>query len=100
MPTYNEMYELMNNCTWTWVTQNGVNGYKVASKVNSNYIFLPAAGHRNGTSLYNAGSNGYYWSSSPNGNNLANYLSFSSSSHGVNGSGNRYYGRTVRPVRE
>ena len=100
MPTYNEMYELMNNCTWTWVTQNGVNGYKVASKVNSNYIFLPAAGHRNVASLNNAGSNGYYWSSSPNGNNLANYLSFSSSSHGVNGSGNRYYGRTVRPVRE
>lgn len=43
MPTDDEWSEL-NNCTWTWVTQNGVNGYLVASKTNGNSIFLPAAG--------------------------------------------------------
>ena len=26
MPTYDELRELMFNCTWTWNTQNGVNG--------------------------------------------------------------------------
>ena len=29
MPTAAEQDELRNNCTWTWTTQNGVNGYKV-----------------------------------------------------------------------
>lgn len=64
MPTKTEQDELLTNCTWTWITQNGVNGYKVTSKVNGNSIFLPAAGYRIGSSLYNAGSYGYYWSSS------------------------------------
>ena len=54
MPTNTELTELRNNCTWTWTTQNGVNGYKVTSKGNGNSIFLPAA----------EGSHGNYWSSS------------------------------------
>lgn len=64
MPTYAELTELRENCTWTWTSQNGVNGYKVTSKSNGNSIFLPAAGFRDGSSLYDAGSGGYYWSSS------------------------------------
>ena len=32
MPTYEEFRELLSNCTWTWTTMNGVNGYKVTSK--------------------------------------------------------------------
>ncbi|MBO7112331.1 MAG: hypothetical protein J6V75_00065, partial [Bacteroidaceae bacterium] len=32
MPTISEFEDLINNCTWTWTTQNGVNGYKVTSK--------------------------------------------------------------------
>ena len=99
MPTYGEMYELINNCTWTWTTQNGVNGYKVASKVNSNSIFLPAAGYRYGTLLHYAGSHGYYWSSAPNSNYKAHFLSFLSSSHYVSNN-DRDNGRSIRPVRE
>lgn len=64
MPTKAERDELRNNCTWTWTTQNGVKGYKVTSKNNGNSIFLPAAGYRNGTSVDDVGSGGYYWSSS------------------------------------
>ena len=64
MPTDAEMTELRTNCTWTWTTQNGVNGYKVTSKSNDNSIFLPAAGCRYDSSLDDAGSYGYYWSSS------------------------------------
>ena len=67
MPTKAEQDELREQCTWTWTTQNGVYGYKVTSK-KSGYtnksIFLPAAGYRYGSSLYSAGSYGYYWSSS------------------------------------
>ena len=64
MPTAAEQKELHNNCTWTWTTQNGVNGYKVTSKSNGNSIFLPAAGCRNGTDLNSSGSYGDYWLSS------------------------------------
>ena len=66
MPTAAEQDELRNtnNCTWTWTTQNGVNGYKVTSKKNGNSIFLPAAGYRGSSDLKNAGSYGNYWSSS------------------------------------
>ena len=66
MPTAEEQEELKdtNNCTWTWTTQNGVNGYKVTSKKNGNSIFLPAAGHRYRSILDNVGRSGYYWSSS------------------------------------
>lgn len=39
-------------------------------------VFLPAAGYRNGTSVYNVGSLGYYWSSSPNGSSKAYCLYF------------------------
>ena len=64
MPTDAELIELFEQCTWTWTIQNGKYGYKVTSKSNGNSIFLPAAGYREDGSLYNAGSCGYYWSSS------------------------------------
>ena len=68
MPTIEELQELVNNCTWIWTTQNGVNGCLVTSKKNGNSIFLPAAGFNgfgySGLGLYSEDSNGYYWSSS------------------------------------
>lgn len=63
MPTEAEMQELMDNCTCTWTTQNGVKGYKVKSKKSGNNIFLPAAGLRYASSLNDAGEYGCYWSS-------------------------------------
>ena len=67
IPTKEDFDELLdeNNCTWEWTLQNGTNGYKVTSKKNGNSIFLPAAGWRDGTSLYDEGSYGYYWSATP-----------------------------------
>ena len=96
MPTYDELIELIDNCTWTWTTQNGVNGYKVTSKTNGNSIFLPAAGYRNGSSLYIAGSDGRYWSSATGANGACS-LRFFSSNHGM-GNDDRYFGLSVRPV--
>ena len=63
MPTYDELNELMTKCTRTWTTQNSVNGYKVTGP-NGNSIFLPFAGYRYDSLLDDAGSDGYYWSSS------------------------------------
>ncbi len=79
---------------------NGVYGRKVTSKSNGNSIFLPAAGNRWNGELSNAGSDGYYWSSSlsPSYGNNAYYFYF--------GSGYwrwyydyRCFGRSVRAVR-
>ena len=99
MPTFNELEELRIKCSWTRITQNGVKGYKVTSKKNGNSIFLPAAGLRIGSSLYSAGSDGYYWSSSPNNYFNAYCLYFNSSSHYVSNR-NRNLGHTVRPVKD
>ena len=62
MPTYDEFNELKTKCTWIWVAQRGVNGYKVTGP-NGNSIFLPAAGCMGGGTLHLAGSRGFYRSS-------------------------------------
>ena len=99
MPTLDEMKELLDECTWEWTTMNGVYGRKVTGP-NGNSIFLPAAGYRYDTSLYFAGSGGYYWSATPgSGSNCAYYLFFYSGNGGWDGY-YRYYGFTVRPVSE
>ena len=104
MPTYNELDELIKECTWTWTTQNGVNGYKVTSKTNDNYIFLPAAGSRSGWDLNSTGSLGYYWSSEPLKGNIYDYeyktycLHYSSDEHSIYFDKYRYNGQSVRPV--
>ena len=61
---------------------------------------VPAAGYR-GESLNNVGSNGNYWTSSPNESNSNNAynLNFNSGNHNVNNN-NRNWGHTVRPVSE
>jgi len=66
IPTSAEIAELLNPkyCTWTWTTQDDVNGYEVKSKKNGNSIFLPAAGARMGSELIEAGSFSGYWSGS------------------------------------
>lgn len=46
MPTRTEMQELIDNCNWYWVLQDGVKGYRGISKKNNKTIFLPAAGIR------------------------------------------------------
>ncbi len=105
MPTAAEFDELLASCTWTWTTNynsTGRAGYIVKSKVsgNTNSIFLPAAGYRNGASLNDAGSRGYYWSSSLNSSLSSNAWSlyFHSGYHGTGSSGGRYFGQSVRPV--
>ena len=62
MPTPEEMIELEENCTWTWVKQKGKQGYKVTGK-NGKSIFLPAAGAQLGKRLKDGGIKGAYWTS-------------------------------------
>jgi len=104
MPTQAEINELRNsdNCTWTWTTQNGVNGYLVTSKKSGHEgasIFLPAAGCCSGSSLYDIGSGGYYWSSSLDAGYPIYAWSFYFNSDYHYTIGNfRGYSQSVRPV--
>lgn len=101
MPTREEQNELLNTryCTWTWTTQKGVAGYKVTSKINENFIFLPAAGSFYNTEILDAGSYGYYWSSSlhTSYSSCAYYLFFHSDIDGCYDRG-RFNGQSVRAV--
>ena len=98
MPTKEDQDELRSECTWTWTTQNGVNGYKVTSKTNGNSIFLPAAGGRFDSDLRSAGSEGCYASSSLSSYSYAAYnLGFNSDDVDWYNS-ERFFGRSVRPV--
>lgn len=109
LPTEAELIEIRDHCTWTWTVIEGHGGYKVTGP-NGNFIFLPAGGYRSGTTLYDDGLKGYYWSSSPNiprnpGGSRQAYVDTSNSCvlffkdafHYVT-SGRREEGRCVRPV--
>ena len=103
MPTKAEWQELIDSCTWTWTTQNGINGYKVTSNkegYTDKFIFLPAAGGRSGNGLYDVGSFGYYWSSSLYNSYLNNAWDLYFLSSGYHSLRNYYgfIGRSVRPV--
>jgi len=102
MPTDAEFLELRNNCTWTWISQDGKEGYKFTSKNNGNSIFLPAAGYMNSSSICNGGTGGEYWSSTLHSTpDCGWYFPFSSSGvyyGGWSSSYGRACGRPVRPV--
>ena len=106
-PTYDELNELHNNCTWIWYDTgnsefNSVRGYKVSSNkpgYTERFIFLPAAGYLYGTDHEYVGTRGYYWSNTLTlyqpGN--ASELIFSYSGHNTN-MFDRQCGLSVRPV--
>ena len=102
MPTDEEFRELIENCKWTWTTQNGINGYMITSK-RSGYenqsIFLPLAGCRLESNLYGEDTFGCYWSSMLTSYNpyFAQYLYFNSSNQLIYNY-SRFYGRSVRSV--
>ena len=100
MPTDADWTELRTECTWTWTTQNGVNGYLVTG-TNQNSIFLPAAGYRYGDGLYHVGSNGFYWSSSLRMDSPSYaWLVYFDSDDVSRYYDSRFFGLSVRPVSE
>lgn len=104
MPTYEEVKELMEKCSWTWSDYNGVKGYTVESNVagyEGNFIFLPAAGNYDKTSIKQEGSYGGYWSSTPldsESKSAAYIFYFYGETIHSTQSSNRYTGRTIRPI--
>ena len=99
MPTLDEMKELLEECTWEWITYKDVCGQLVTGP-NGNSIFLPAAGFHDNTSLRNVGSYGHYWSATPSSSSLMAYYLELKLHRCYWNELFRYYGRSVRPVSE
>ena len=104
MPSKEQFAELINSnyTTTTWTTQNGVKGLLITSKMEGytgNSVFLPAAGSRINSSLYDAGSYGDYWSRSLHGYPYGACDLYFYSGLIDTGFSGRDYGRSVRPVR-
>lgn len=97
VPTYSEMLELKNYCTWKWTTQSGVNGYKVTGP-NGCSIFFPASGYRYETDIYNRNDNVRYWSSTPNDERWGCDMDLHTEDGDWEYDYARYYGQPVRPV--
>ena len=108
MPTLYEMQELIENCSWEWVSEHHYDdalseyvnpGYKVTGP-NGNSIYLPVSGYRESVECYHCGERGYYWTSTPYGdgsNNNAYCLEFGSEYVQIIPN-LRYYGLNIRPV--
>ena len=98
MPTMAELEELHYQCTWTWTTQGGKNGYRVTGP-NGNSIFLPASGYWAGDARSGVGSVGVFWSSTlwPDQSTNASLLRYDSGVIAENGFG-RDYAMPIRPV--
>lgn len=103
MPTDAEFSALLNNCDSQWTTRNGVLGFvfKGRGSFASNSVFIPTAGHGNGSLLYGPGNCGYYWSSGMymSASDIAGCLIFDSEEV-LWDRGARYNGFAVRPVRD
>ncbi|MGN0846697.1 MAG: chitobiase/beta-hexosaminidase C-terminal domain-containing protein [Kiritimatiellia bacterium] len=104
MPTGTEMGALVANCTTMWTMSNGAPGWLVTGKgvFASRSIFLPAAGEGYAFGLLSSGSNGYYWSSTVDSSDSRSVwgIDFNSGGFRARTFRSRYYGWSVRPLRE
>ena len=109
IPTKAEMMELLDNCTKTRKTYNGVSGYELTSIITGNAIFLPETGCMSNL-VIDKGSASYLTSSICQNVNLisgeeytfdlsSSVLKFGSSNDIKISSLERYYGCAIRPVR-
>ena len=126
MPTNAQLSELINQCSWAYVTENGMTGWRVSGKkegYKDRSIFIPNAGFKRDSDWYYHDSysnertslGGSYWSANTGADNnfaytLSWHLNYGSGERYLLGgnewhpfrdygvAAQRYYGRTVRAV--
>ena len=113
MPTTEEYAELFANIDYVQadgttvidasttdkrVTVNGVVGLYLKSKINGNLLFFACSGYGNGTTWYNRGSYGSYWSASYSSSRYARSLGFYSGGVSAQHDNYRCDGFAVRAV--
>ena len=85
--------------TTTGWTANVYSAENWSAMETSGCVFLPAAGRRDGASVFNVGSDGSYWSGTANGAGYAYYVYFNSGGVDPADYYDRYRGFSVRLVR-
>lgn len=78
---------------------NTISSAQWATLETAGCVFLPAAGERSGSTMYNVGYNGLYWSTKTSNSDQAAYFSFESNDLRTRGL-YRYYGLSVRLVQD
>ena len=96
MPSLAQFMELLNNCSYTSTSMNGVSGGCFTGS-NGGTIFLPFAGYRKDATLY-YGDHCQYWSSAQCEFGLRYAHVLSSSGNAYISQDDRCTGHTVRPV--
>ena len=105
MPTKSEALELVERCSWSLISQNGVKGFKVTGPSGKS-IFLPYTGYISDTNLNYSETCNYWTSTLANGSNSAIAWNLYSQQSGPsviywyspsNNKG-RFYGMPIRPV--
>ena len=101
LPTNSEWAELKNNCTMQWISQSGVPGCMMTSKLNGNSIFFPAVGEKSNT--WGSDTFGKYWLSTiynitPNQAYILKVIKDSYNENIKLDMEQRCYGLSVRPV--
>ena len=101
-PSYEEMKELLANCSWEWTSINGIKGGLFTSKMTGNSIFLPAAGRISDVEHVDKNISGMYMSSTLGDNypDAEHVLWFSSLRIEPNPLSVRQVGISVRAVHE
>ncbi len=98
MPTVEEWEELIENCIWTWTTKNGIVGYNVKSKQNSNFIFIPINTYSEDCNEIGREEEGWYWSKSSDVDDGSFFLTFDSRIIETSSDMDRNSGLAIRPV--
>ena len=98
MPTKEQVDELVEECTWEWVTMKEAEGMKVTGK-NGNHIFFPATGYNylKDAALWRKGHSGRCWSGTPSTKYNAYLLGFRPVSWSCRNN-LRSFGYCIRPV--
>lgn len=76
IPTDIQFQELIDNCTITWVTKNGVPGKLFTSNINGKTLFLVNNGYGNETTLESPKYESAYWTSTKDEVNTNKAFSF------------------------
>lgn len=104
MPTFAESEELLNKCTWQWISMDGHNGYLITGPSGKS-IFLPASGSCIRSERHRVDSVCAYWTSKLYAlSSWAYHLSLKKESYLSDPReieiSDRFWGRSVRPVTE
>ena len=97
LPRKTELQELIDNCDFEYIIQDGVQGGRFTSRVNGNSIFIPASGYYWDTDLISEGYTGHLWTSTygtSEGKGFALYLNTYVNIY----NDSRFYGTPARGV--